>query len=104
MTTWVTEGPKTNPLISSLLADSGATHVAEYEIVIVGTSTIITPCSFQWRDATNSTTLQEQTFNLMANEPFQNSFKMSTKSAGERFRVITTAGILGVCQVSMMIN
>lgn len=105
MSTWVTEGSKTNPLSGVVLADSGPTHIGEYTIHVIGISTILAPCSFQWRNAANDTTLQEQAFSIQTNQNvMEDQIKISTQVAGERFRIVTTTAVLGVVQVSMLIS
>lgn len=105
MSAWVTEGSKTNPASGAVLADSGATHIGEYTIHVIGISTILAPCSFQWRNGANDTTLQEQTFSIQANQNvMEDQIKISTQASGERFRIVTTAIVLGVVQVSMLIS
>lgn len=101
----MTEGSKTNPAAGVVLADSGPTHIAEYSIHVIGISTILAMCSFQWRNAANDTTLQEQTFSIPANQNvMEDQIKITTQTSGDRFRIVTAALILGVVQVSMLIT
>jgi hypothetical protein len=98
---WSTAGIQTNPLIDTILADTGAVADAVTRVTAVIGGNVAMVVHFEHRNAANNANLFSQVLAAAANAPFVLPLDGLTVAAGERLRVRINPAVTGSVQASL---
>ena len=101
---WFTAGAQTNPLIDTILADTGAlTNGGVSAVTFCVSSTVAAVVVLEQRNAANTANIVSHIFPVAAMTPLIIEFPGVPFAPSERFRARLNAAITGQIQVSLFV-